>query len=80
MKAIKCILAIVIGTILGLFSACTPKEEPQPKPDEPTKGQAEERGKEGEKKEQTEEPAEKGKKSETPEKEEEMPLRGPMME
>ena len=67
MKTIKCLLAVVIGTILGLFPSCSPKKEPLPKQDEPQKEQAQE--------ETTE-----AKQSQPPKKEEDLPVRRPILE
>jgi PBP1b-binding outer membrane lipoprotein LpoB len=67
MKKIKCILAVVLGTILGLFSSCSPREEPPQKQGEPEK-------------EQTEVQTREGKQTEVPKKEEDLPVRRPILE
>ena len=67
MKALKCILAVALGTVLGLLSSCGPKAQPADQRETPDAKKA------------TEVPQE-GKQQEPPKKQEDLPVRGPMYE
>ena len=67
MKALKCCIAVLLGTILGLLPSCASKEMvpdqvPKPSVKEPTKS------------------TEKTTKSTAPQKEENLPMRNPIYE
>jgi len=73
MKAIKCILAVLIGVVLTMLSSCSPKQKPSSDPEPPEQqqptGDADK-----------EEPKQPSEPEQPPEKEEDLPVRRPIME
>ncbi|MDP6525107.1 MAG: hypothetical protein QGH15_12880 [Kiritimatiellia bacterium] len=64
MRQLKCILSILLGLLLGLFASCTSKQNPE----------------QGLEKPQDEQPTEGKENPEPPEKENDLPVRRPMLE
>lgn len=67
MKAIKCIFAVLLGVVLTLLSSCSPKQKPSSDPESPEQ-------------QQPTGDADKEEPEQPPEKEEDLPVRRPILE
>ena len=71
MKAMKCILSVIPGIVVGLLSACTPRSQPETQPTAKVPATAEDPSPAKEEQPETK-PA--------PDKEQDLPIRRPILE